>query len=262
MSTYSTTKQQLIAAPIPAQSRTYKPITHQQLIDLTLESILQAGFKLGKEVYTSTDGGLVANARYTISSIADREMEIMVGWQNSYNKTKSLKFAIGAHIFICDNGCVHGDLAAFKKKHQGNVQEFAPNTITESIKRAGDVFKQMQTERESMKSILLDDVTKAELIGRMFINEEFIQSTQLNLIKRELKAPTYDYGSKDSLWELYQYTTQSMKDIHPSLWMDNHLAAHKFFVNESGILVPKMVIDEPSGPHPQIGLFDNVEVES
>ena len=29
-----------------------------------------------------------------------------------------------------------------------------------------------------------------------------------------------------------------MKEIHPSLWMQNHQAAHKFFVSESGVLVP------------------------
>lgn len=256
MSTYTTTKQQLLGTPVPQQTNTYKPITHQQLMDLTLESIYQAGFKLGKESYSAVDGGQVANARYTISSVGDSEMEIMIGWQNSYNKTKSLKFAIGAHVFICDNGCVHGDLGAFKKKHQGTIQEFAPHTITESIKRAGDIFKQMQKEREVMKGIQLDDRTKAELIGRMYINEGFIQSTQLNIIKRELKLATYDYKCPNSLWELYQFTTQSLKEVHPSRWMDDHLAAHKFFVNESGVLVPSMIIETPSGPHPQLSLFE------
>jgi hypothetical protein len=28
-----------------------------------------------------------------------------------------------------------------------------------------------------------------------------------------------------------------MKEVHPSLWMRNHINAHTFFVNESGIMV-------------------------
>jgi hypothetical protein len=45
------------------------------------------------------------------------------------------------------------------------------------------------------------------------------------------------------MWELYQFTTQAMREVHTSLWMNNHIKAHNFFVSESGILVapPQMV---------------------
>jgi hypothetical protein len=71
----------------------------------------------------------------------------------------------------------------------------------------------------------------------MFLDAEVINSTQLNTISRELKLPTFDYQSKDSLWELYQHTTFAMKEEHPRLWIDNHIAAHDFFVNEAGVLI-------------------------
>lgn len=255
--TYKTTKQTLINVPSPSQTRTYKPVTHEQLIDLTLNSIIGAGFKLDKETYSSARNGNVANGRYTVSDICDSEMQIQIGWQNSLDKSITLKFAIGLQIFICSNGALHGDMGTFKKKHQGDIQEFTPRTITEYIKRAGDVFKYMQKERDQMKSIDLSDKVKAELIGRMFIEEEFITSTQLNIIKNQLKHPEFDYKCPNTLWELYNYTTQSMREIHPSLWMENHISAHKFFVNESGMLqsAPKILVPEPSGPHPQIEIF-------
>jgi hypothetical protein len=63
----------------------------------------------------------------------------------------------------------------------------------------------------------------------MMLEEQFISSTQLNIISRELKAPTHDYGAKDSMWELYNYTTFAMKETHPSQWMESHIKAHKFF---------------------------------
>lgn len=256
MSNYKTTRQQIIDVPVPQQTRTYKPITNSQLIDLTLNSIDGAGFKLANESYNSCKDGAVSNGRYTLRDVADSEMQIMIGWQNSYDKSKTLKFAIGTRIFICDNGCVHGDMGAFKKKHQGEVQEFTPKTIIEYIKRAGDVFTQMQKERDAMKTIILDSRTKAELLGRMFIEEEFIHSTQLNAIKRELKTPSFDYNCPDSLWELYQHATHSMKDVHPTLWMDNHIKAHSFFVNQGSIIVPKITTSTSSGPHPQLNIFE------
>lgn len=234
--TYSTTKQILLSAQLPEQTRTYKPITHGQLIDLTMEGIHKAGFALDRETYSSAREGNIANGKFTIKNVADNEMQLQIGWQNSYDKSLTLKFAIGTSIFICQNGCVHGDFGAFKKKHQGTIQDFTPQAISEYIKSAGDTFKTMQDEREAMKQVELTKRIKAELIGRMLIEETFITSTQMNIIARELQAPTHDYNSPDSLWELYNYTTFSMKEVHPSNWMDGHMKAHKFFVTESGVI--------------------------
>ena len=227
--TYNTTKGLITSALVPAQTRTYKPIAHSQLIDLTLNGIQAAGFKLDKETYSSAKDGQIANGRFSISNVADSEMQLQIGWQNSYNRTMSLKFAIGTRILVCSNGCVSGDFGAFKKRHKGDIQDFTPGAITDYIKSAGDSFKIMQQQRDQMKQVQITKRTKAELIGRMMIEEQFIQSTQLNIITRELKAPTHDYGAKDSLWELYNYTTFAMKETHPSQWMESHIKAHAFF---------------------------------
>lgn len=254
--TYSVAKNIVLNAEIPQQTNTYKPISHQQLIDLTMESIYSAGFKLDKECYSSARNGNIANGRYTISNVMDSEMQLEIGWQNSYDKSLSLKFAIGTRIMICQNGCVSGDFGAFKKKHKGDVQEFTPSAITEYIKRSGDVFQKMQKDRDAMKEIEVTKRTKAELIGRMLIEESFISSTQINIIARELESPTHDYGAPDSMWELYNFATFAMKETHPSNWMDNHMKAHAFFVNESGILVPNMIVDVPKeGELTQLQMF-------
>lgn len=258
LNSYSVTKDILLNAELPQQTKTYKPIGHQQLMDLTLESIHSAGFELDTELYSAARNGNVANGRYTIKNVADSEMQLQIGWQNSYDKSMSLKFAIGTKIFICSNGCVSGDYGSFRKKHVGTVQEFTPAAITEYIKSAGEAFKRMQEERDAMKQIEITKKVKAELIGRMIIEEEFIQSTQLNIIEKELKNPSFDYGAPDSLWELYNYTTFAMKEIHPTLWMQNHQRAHNFFVNESGVFVNSLnreiEIPEP-GALQQLNLF-------
>jgi len=252
---FETTKGTLVATPIPQETRTYKPITHKQLIDLTLESINQAGWNVEKETYSMAADGQIANGRYSINNLADSEMQIQIGWQNSYNKQLTLKWAIGVRVFICSNGCISGDMGAFKKKHTGDIQEYAPKSITEYIKTAEEVFVDMQTHRESMKQIEINERTAAELVGRMFIEEKFIESTQMNIIKRELNNATHDYGCPNSLWELYQFTTFALKTIHPAMWMDNHIKAHEFFTNEAKIIIPEVIINESvqsASPHKQL----------
>ena len=154
----------------------------------------------------------------------------------------------------CQNGCVSGDFGAFKKKHVGEIQTFTPQAITDYIKSAGEAFKRIQIEREAMKQIEVDKRVISELIGRLYIEEELIQSTQLNIIQRELKKPTHNYGAEGSLWELYQFTTFSMKEIHPRLWMENHMNVHKFFTEQAGIILPSKEI-EVGAKYKQLELF-------
>jgi hypothetical protein len=234
---YVSDRQYLLNINVPATTRTYKAIPHGHLIDVTMQSLEQAGFKVESEQYYSAIDGLVATGRYSISNVNDSEMKLQIAWQNSYNKSKSLKFAIGAYVIVCGNGLVHGDMGAFKRKHVSDVQEFTPSKIAEYITKAGDMFSMMQKEREVMKTIEISPRLRAELIGRMFIEEDFIHSTQLNIISKEIKAPTHDYNAPNTMWELYNFTTFSMKQLHPSLWMENHIDAHTWFVNESGAIV-------------------------
>ena len=227
--TWRTPKTRLFSIPLPAETRTYKPVGHKELADTTLEAIHKAGFKLDKQEYSSAREGMVANARYTISDVADSEMQLEIGWQNSYDKTLSLKFAVGTRIMICENGCVSGDLGSFAKKHVGEVQLFAPSEMMESIKKASDTFETIQKQRDMMKMIECSKRTQAELLGRMFLEQEIINSSQLNIVKQELKHPTHDYKCENSMWELYNHTTFAMKNLHPRLWLDAHIKVHKFF---------------------------------
>ena len=237
---YSVTQGFLESISLPEQSNTYKPVSHSELIDLTLSGISKAGFVLDTQEYASGVDGAIANGKYTIKNVADGEMQLQVGWQNSYDKSLSLKFAIGTSIFICTNGCVAGDFGSFKRKHTGDVQTIAPSTISEYIMQAGDAFITMQQQREMMKNIEITKRTAAELIGRLFLEESFITSTQLNIISREMQSPTFDYNASGSLWELYNHVTHSLKNSHPANWMSAHINAHKFFAdNSGGITSPK-----------------------
>jgi len=87
---YKSAKAELLEALLPEQTKTYKPISHQQLMDLTLESIQSAGFEIAEERYASARSGNVATGRYTIKNVADSEMQLQLGWQNSYDKSVSL----------------------------------------------------------------------------------------------------------------------------------------------------------------------------
>jgi hypothetical protein len=256
--TYIRGRADLINVPLPKETRTYKPVSNEELITVTLESIHQSGFTVEKEVYSSAREGMVSNGRYLIKDVNDSEMQLMVGWQNSYDKSATLKFAIGTNIMICSNGCVSGDWGAFRKKHTGEIQTFAPGQISEFIRNADQSFIGIQSDREAMKQIEISPTVRAELLGRLLIEEQVLQSSQINIIRREIVNPTYDYHSKGSLWELYQFTTFALKEDHPSTWLQDHHRVHTFYTGIAGILhasKPVLQIREAN----QLDLFDGTQ---
>lgn len=240
---YLATEGDLRKVILPQQTSTYKPISHAQLIDLTLESVYQAGFVVDKVEYTSARDGNIANGRYTIKNVSDSEMQLMIGFQNSIDKSLSLKWAVGTRLFICENGCVSSDYGNFKRKHTGDVQNFTPDAIFSYVKSAGEAFRRIQMERDAMKNIEVTKRVCAELIGRMLIEEEFLSSSQVSIIREQMLHPSFNYGSENSLWQLYQHTTYALKEDHPFNWMNSHLSAHKFFVDNSNIVVPVKEIE-------------------
>lgn len=255
MENYKTAKDILLTTEIPLESRTYKPVAHAEVIDLTMNALNRAGFKLETETYSSFKRGNVAVGKYTISNIADSEMQLQIAWLNSYDKSKRLTWGVGSQVFICQNGCISADMGAFKKKHQGEIQTFTPSFITEYVKRAQDTFEKMIKQREEMKQIALSKRIQSELIGRMYLEEEIITSTQLNIIKDEMKKPSFDYKCEGSMWELYNHCTLALKNSHPSNWMKAHMETHSFFVNEAGILVTPGFNPESLQPSNQLELF-------
>lgn len=225
-------KRRLFSTPTPEETRTYKPVSHKELAEATLKAISDAGFELGIEEYYSAKEGKVATARYTINDVRDEDMQLEIGWQNSYDKTLSLKFAIGTRIMICENGCVSGNFGSFARKHMADVQTFAPEEMKEAILNAAEVFNKMVKDKENMKTYIIGQERQYELAGKLFFKNDAFGSTQLNLVAEQMKRPSFDYGAPGSIWEIYQYVTFSMKELHPRLWMDAHIDVHQYFLNE------------------------------
>jgi hypothetical protein len=61
------------------------------------------------------------------------------------------------------------------------------------------------------------------------------------MIQREFTNPTHDYKSPNTLWELYNYVTFAMKEIHPTLWMKNHIKCHDFFAAQADLEHEKII---------------------
>jgi hypothetical protein len=225
-------KSALLKVDVPVATKSYQPVSHKQIINMTLEELDKNNLKVLSESYKMAREGRQAAGFYEIGAKGDSEMRIRLGWHNSYDKSMPVRWAIGGHIIVCENGMVAGDLGAFKRKHTGTVLEDYTTQCQLHISSAGEMYDRLIREKQRMKEIEITKRASAELIGRMFLEEDLITATQLGIIKREMDNPSFDYKANGTVWQLYNHCTVAYKEEHPSLIIDRHVKHHDFFTKE------------------------------
>jgi hypothetical protein len=208
------------------------------VIDRTRESLTQAGLSIEKELYKSSLDGQVAQGVYHLVSKNDPEIGMMFAWGNSYNKLHRFKCAVGARVFVCDNGMISGDMASYSRLHKGaGALHDAMTSIDYQISNAGSHFSQLIADKEMLKGIKMDRADQGAVLGQLFACEDIITLYQASVIKKQMDEPTYDYGTDpNTAWVMYNHITHALKESHPANYLKDHERVHQYFVDQFGQL--------------------------
>jgi hypothetical protein len=224
--------QEIYSVPVPESTKTYKSVSHKQLVETVKEVCDRMNLNIFDERYMTKSNGEILTGYFNISTIADSEMSLRVGFQNSYNKKVTLKVAVGANILVCTNSMVRGEVLAYKRRHSGDIREVTPAKIEEALCCVEHDFQTLVNHRNQMKQIEVNPKIVNELIGDLYIREGIIKETQLSIIKNEIIKPSYDYNASNSLWETYNHITHSLKGIHAANFIDVHGQLHEYMVDK------------------------------
>jgi hypothetical protein len=234
-------------ASLPNHGGKYVTVQHGFVIDQTKAELLNAGFTINQELYKTSADGQMAQGIYHLNYGNDADMGLMFAWSNSYNKMMRFKCAVGAHVFICSNGVVNGDMGNYKRKHIGNTAlSDVTNTIQSQISQAKEHYDKLVEDKEMLKNIILTPRDKGRILGELFAKDEILTLTQVGIVKREMDKPTHVYNADvNSAWSMYNHITFALKESHPMTYLDDHKKVHTFFVNEYGQLITPQIQGEP-----------------
>ena len=228
-----TTRDFLVAAPLPNHGKTYTVIPHKDVIDVTKTLLDNSGFIITKELYRANMNAKVAQGVYHLASDQDPEMGMMFAWTNSYDKSTRFQCAVGAFVNVCSNGMLCGDMANYARKHTGKADHDIHTQISSQIKSANKYYTKLIQDKENMRKIFLPKKQQAELVGRLFLDEEIIDASQVSCIKAEMKDPSYNYNADlNNAWTFYNHVTHSFKKSHPRTWMSDQVKFHEFMTAE------------------------------
>ena len=235
------TEQEILSAPLPEATETYTVIPHELIIKQSLLELQSNGFEIQDGFYKSTDEGKIAQGVYYISHPeleTDSDLGLMFAWSNSYNKSLRFRCAIGGHIYSNGNGMISGDFARYARKHTGTADVETVMMISEQVKNAKTYYTRLVAVKAKFKDTEVKFQLASEIIGRLFLEKEAINLTQIGIVKRLMRK----CDETISAWDLYNYITTALKESHPRKWMEDHEKVHKlfceYFIPKKPLVIP------------------------
>jgi hypothetical protein len=167
---------------------------------------------------------------YKLIDDTNSEMGPSIAFRNSYDKSMSAGLVSGAKIIVCTNGFFKGDLVVMRK-HTGDADSFMNNAIFNQINGLQQQYEDMKVFANTLKEKELNKSIIHQLIGDLYLEEEAITSEQLNIFKREMFKPTFDYKvSKENSWNIYNILSNSIeRTSHPSTYITQHKKLYNYF---------------------------------
>lgn len=241
------TENQVRSAALPNHGGRYAVVPHGDVIDNVKAELKTAGFTIKNEYYKLSNEGNIAQGVYHLDYGNDPDMGMMFAWSNSYNKTMRFKCGIGAHVFVCMNGVLRGDMGSYSRKHSGTALQDVVDQIKSQIQGAKEYYDKLLQDKAMLKNVLLSPRDKGRILGQLFANDEILTLTQVGIVKREMDKPSHNYNCHtDSAWAMYNHITFALKESHPSTYMSDHEKVHHYFVDAYGISIIPQAADPGS----------------
>ena len=221
----------IIGAALPNHADTYTVIKHEDVINLCINELEQAGFNIIGETYRATSLGDIATGVYKVSYGNDPDLGIMLAWTNSYNKQVAFNCTSGAYVVNSGNLMIgnYGTLNKFRRKHTGTADQDTENSIKDQITHAKMHFTSLAEDKKKMENIKMTRTEQAELLGILFAKEDLLTPRQATIVKKLMNKPNFFYsGGSDSLWTFYNYVSEALQDTHPIRWLIDQRFFHEF----------------------------------
>jgi hypothetical protein len=228
------TKDFLLATRLPEQTATYSPVPHADVIESVHYMATKVGCHIKSEQYHAAANGQRMVGKVHID-MGDPELQFMLAFRNSYDKSMSLGFAAGGSVIVCSNGMIVSDTGiSLSRKHTGDVRDELYVKVHEAFQYLETNMNVIQNSMVNMKEAIVSKRVASELLGRMVIEEEILNTMQMNIVRTAMEKDQHFKWNGDSttVWNFYNNITEALKRSHPTSMIQDHVDAHEFIEHE------------------------------
>ncbi|QDP51217.1 MAG: hypothetical protein Unbinned1068contig1001_11 [Prokaryotic dsDNA virus sp.] len=228
--------------PVPETTRSYTPMPHGDLIDTIdqqLKHHLPQYYIADKQYGLAREGqqlfGLMTLKKHSCdvidAEIVEDDIDLSIGFRNSYDKSMSVGIVGGAKVFICDNMMMTSDAVKFMKRHTKNVLREFDYMLWTNLPELQGQFVTMKEAKAELCDVEIEHEQGYEFLGRMF-GHKLLTPVQMSSATADWREPIYDVFKPRTAWSLYNAATWGLKKGSPSLAIQRYCNAHDWFMDQ------------------------------
>ena len=235
--------------PVPEATRSYTPMPHGDLID-TIE--VQLKHHLPQYNIHSKQFGLAREGQQMFGMISlkkerdpeyvdveivepDDNLDLSIGFRNSYDKSMSVGVVGGGKVFICDNMMMNSDAVKIMKRHTKNVLREFDYMLYTSIPELQNQFVNIVNAKKQLSGVQIEHEQGYEFLGRMF-GHKLLTPVQMSSAVEDWRSPNFEVFKDRTAWSLYNAATWGLKKGSPSLAMNRYCNGHDWFMDNLNTL--------------------------
>lgn len=205
--------------PLPVKTDSYHPVDHCDYIRFVEERArkeLGASVRLESEYALNKDGNQLF-FKITAPDIRQEDSKhcLSIGGRNSYDMSMSAAFALGIHLFICDNLMFTGDFVQLIRKHTKNVWRDIEAAVLQQMSKAEDTLFSWNRHIRELTEWEIDQDEGYKLIG-LAQGNRVLSPTQANIAFREWRKPSHEDFAPRNAWSLHNGMTEAGKKFSPA----------------------------------------------
>ena len=253
-------RQDLEGVTVPANT-----VSHKFVIDTLNAELASAGLNIKQTIYYMTPSGQAAAGICHIEN-ADPDMDPIIMWANTYDKTMRFKCSAGGHVKLADAYMIGEDLSGYKIDHTLTSEGKVVACIKAQVADVHSAVARLNAHMKLMSNVQLTNEEVAHMMGVLYFQKDAITSSQLIKVKDACKKDV------SNLWTIYRHMAMALKTSHPKTWIDQQVDVHdyvknNFLLNNTPVVDPAqttLVMDEVESTEQvsvQVSAQDDVQVE-
>lgn len=204
-------REELIATATPEATKTWHPIPHNRILELTEQNLGGLGYTITKTQYAiHKDGNRFFGLMWLKNGTNYSDYSLMVGLRNSHDKSFPSAIALGSSVFVCDNLAFSGEVK-LARRHTINIERDLPNVVQRALGRLSDLRVNQDTRIEAYKKFDVSDLQAHDLIVRA-LDTRVINTCRLPKVLAEYRTPKHPEFKPRNAWSLFNSFTEVFKE--------------------------------------------------
>ncbi len=214
---------------LPIETKTYKPVSHTDLIenvDEVCHRLLSQHVKVNESFQISKNGQRMFGTM-TFAQDQNEAVKFSVGFRNSYDKSMRVGVCVGANVTVCSNMVFAGDIVSMRK-HSPNVHDDLKTMLLTAVFDGASEITKIRNDSEIMSDIEMSTDDGFKILGSLH-GHNLLGLRQFTSAIDEWKKPSYEEFESRDAWSLYNAITNGLKSSPPNIIMESHIGIHNYF---------------------------------